>query len=64
MTIADAHAIPESEADCAEYLKEADQAWDAGDPDQAWDLYHSLVQSELVTDAQRSHAAYRLALIA
>jgi tetratricopeptide (TPR) repeat protein len=64
MTIADVHAIPESEADCAEYLKEGDQAWDGGDPDHAWDLYHSLVQSGFVTSVQRSHASYRLALIA
>jgi tetratricopeptide (TPR) repeat protein len=64
MTIADVHAIPESEADCTEYLTEADQAWDASDPDRAFDLYQSLLQSGFITDAQRSHAAYRAALIA
>ncbi len=64
MTIADAHAIPESEADCTEYLTEGDQAWDGSDPDRAWDLYHSLAQSRFITDAQRSHVSYRLALIA
>ena len=64
MAVADVHAIPESEADCATYLAEADQAWDGGDPDHAYDLYHSLFQSGFVTDAQKSHAAYRLALIA
>jgi tetratricopeptide (TPR) repeat protein len=64
MTVADAHAIPESEADCTTYLTEADQAWDGGDPDHAWDLYHSLWQSGFITEAQKSHASYRLALIA
>lgn len=64
MTIADAHAIPESEAECLEYVTEGDKAWDEGNPDHAWDLYHSLLQSGFITDAQRSHAAYRAALIA
>jgi tetratricopeptide (TPR) repeat protein len=64
MTIADAHAIPESVAACTDYLQEADQAWDGGNPDHAWDLYHSLFQSQFHTVDQRSHSAYRLALIA
>jgi tetratricopeptide (TPR) repeat protein len=64
MAIADAHALPETDAACAEYLLEADQAWDAGNPDHALDLYHSLIESVVTTAAHRSHAGYRAALIA
>jgi tetratricopeptide (TPR) repeat protein len=64
MAIPDAHAIPETAEACAEYQQEADQAWDGADPDHAFDLYHSLLQSASATDAQRSHAGYRLALVA
>ena len=54
MTVADAHAIPESEPDCATYLAEADQAWDGGDADHAYDLYRSRFQSGFVTEARRA----------
>ena len=64
MAIPDVHAIPESDVACAEYIQEADQAWDAADPDHAWDLYRSVCQAGMASDAQRSHASYRVALIA
>jgi len=63
MAIADVNALPETEAACTEYLTEADQAWDGGDVDRAYELYHSLFMSHLRTDAQRSHAAFRLGAI-
>jgi tetratricopeptide (TPR) repeat protein len=62
--IADPHAIPETEADCAAYQQAADAAWDGGDSDRAWALYHSLFQSRCANNVERSHTAYRLALIA
>lgn len=64
MTIADPHAIPESDATCHEYLVEADQAWDAGNTDLADELYHALSQSHFASSAQNSHATYRVGLIA
>ncbi|HEV7205741.1 MAG TPA: tetratricopeptide repeat protein [Jatrophihabitans sp.] len=64
MAIPDPHAIPEDATACTEYRTEADQAWDGGDTDRAYELYHSLTQSLAATDAQTSHAQYRLALIA
>ncbi|HEX3335933.1 MAG TPA: hypothetical protein VHS54_05680 [Jatrophihabitans sp.] len=64
MAIPDAHAVPESDAACTEYVQEADQAWEGGNPDHAWDLYYSVYQSGFTTTDQRSHVAYRLALIA
>ena len=64
MTIADVHAIPETADACVEYLTEADQAWNDGDEAHAWDVYRSLFESKVKTDAQESHVAHRLALIA
>lgn len=64
MAISDVHAIPETADACTEYQTEADHAWDSGDTDRAWDLYRSLFESQAKTDAQESHAAHRLALIA
>jgi tetratricopeptide (TPR) repeat protein len=64
MAIPDVHAIPETAEACIEYQTEADHAWDSGDVDHAWDLYRSLFESQAKTDAQESHAAHRLALIA
>ena len=63
MAIPDPHAIPETEADLAEYLHEADAAWDAGDPDRAYVLYHGVGTSRLTNTAQLSKVSYRLALI-
>lgn len=64
MAIADVHAIPETADACNEYQTEADQAWTDGNEDHAWDLYRSLFESKVKTDAQESHVAHRLALIA
>jgi tetratricopeptide (TPR) repeat protein len=64
MAIADPSALPESPEACTEYITEADHAWDGGDNDRARVLYHSAYESAVHTDDQRSHAAYRLALIA
>ena len=63
MAIPDPHAIPETDADVAEYLHEADAAWDAGDPDRAYLLYHGVGTSRLTRPDQLSKASYRLALI-
>jgi tetratricopeptide (TPR) repeat protein len=64
MTIADPHAVPETEAATHEYLTEADQAWDANNSDHAYDLYFALQASHFTADHARSHASYRLGLIA
>ncbi|MEO9140534.1 MAG: hypothetical protein ABI345_15900 [Jatrophihabitans sp.] len=64
MSIPDPHAIPENDADCAEYLTEADQAWEAGNADLAYDLYFALRQAASATGDQKSHASHRLALTA
>lgn len=64
MAIPDVHAIPETADACTEYQTEADHAWDSGDTDHAWDVYRSLFESHAKSDAQGSHAAHRLALIA
>lgn len=64
MAIPDPHALPETEHDCQEYLHEADAAWDGGNSDHAYDLYHSLWASTVASEHLRSHAAYRLGLIA
>ena len=64
MTIADPSAIPETPEACVEYLTEADSAWDHGDVDAARVLYHGIVESAAHSRDQRSHANYRLALIA
>lgn len=64
MAIPDPHAIPESEADCATYLAEADDAWEHDNADHAYDVYYSLRESHVATDAEHSHASHRLALIA
>lgn len=63
MAIPDPHAIPETDADVAEYLHEADAAWDGGDPDRAYLLYHGVATSRVTNDQQLSKASYRLALI-
>ena len=60
MAVADPHALPETEAACADYLAEADQAWDAHDTERAYALYHSLFMAHLRSEEQRSHAAFRL----
>jgi tetratricopeptide (TPR) repeat protein len=64
MAIVDPSALPETAEACTEYITEADHAWDGGDNDHARVLYHSVVESAVHSDDQRSHAAYRLALIA
>ena len=64
MAIPDPRAIPETPDAATEYATAADAAWTAGDPSAAWDLYHSVFTSEAATTDQRSHSAYRLALIA
>jgi len=64
MAIPDVHAIPETADACTEYQTEADQAWNDGNQDHAWDVYRSLFESHVKTDAQQSHVAHRLTLIA
>jgi tetratricopeptide (TPR) repeat protein len=64
MAIPDPHAIPETADACTEYQTEADHAWDSGDENHAWEVYRSLFESRVKSDAQESHAAHRLALIA
>jgi tetratricopeptide (TPR) repeat protein len=64
MAIPDVHAIPETAEACTEYQTEADQAWNDGNQDHAWDVYRSLFESHVKTDAQESHVGHRLALIA
>lgn len=62
MTIADPHAIPESEHDVQEYVTEAGQAWDGGDSERAYALYHAIFQSHFTPEHDRSVAAYRCGL--
>lgn len=63
MAIPDAHALPETEAACTEYVTEGDHAWDNGDADHAYDIYHSLFMSHVTSHEQRSHVAFRLGAI-
>ncbi len=62
--IPDPQAIPETADACAEYLSEADAAWDAGDVTLAHHLYHALFESEQRNHEQSARSTYRLALIA
>jgi tetratricopeptide (TPR) repeat protein len=64
MTIPDPRAIPETSATCADYVKEADALWDAGDNDVAYELYNSARNSSFVTAEQYNHVNLRLGLIA
>lgn len=64
MSIPDPHAIPETADACADYVREADAVWDAGDNDLAYILYNSARNSSFVSDEQYSHVNLRLGLIA
>lgn len=64
ISIADLHAIPETEAACAEYTREADAAWETGDIDRAYALYLAVRNSSFAAGEQVDQAAVRLGVIA
>ena len=63
-TIPDPHAIPETDAACAEYVRAADAAWESGDSDLAYELYLAVRNSSFAAVNDVDHATLRLALIA
>jgi tetratricopeptide (TPR) repeat protein len=63
-SIPDPHAIPESDAACAEYIQEGDAAWESGNNDHAYDLYQAARNSSFAAANQADHALLRLGLIA
>jgi tetratricopeptide (TPR) repeat protein len=64
LSIPDPHAIPESDAACAEYIQEGDAAWESGNNDHAYDLYLAVRNSSFAAASQLDHAILRLGLIA
>ena len=63
-SIPDPHAIPETDAACAEYVMEGDAAWESGNNDLAYELYLAVRNSSFAAADQLSHALLRLGFIA